>query len=76
MSQKVDLICVKSGFKQEIWENDHRQRLQCRKCVHVFVLTESESEKIKEGMKEVLLEPLAFLFVFLCCPLSPVSSND
>ena len=69
-------LCVKSGLKQEIWENDHQQRLQYRKCVHVFALTESESEKIKEGMKEVFLETLAFLFVFLCCPLSPVSSND
>ena len=48
-------LCVKSELKQEGCENDHQRRLQYRKCVHVFVLTESESEKIKEGMKEEVL---------------------
>jgi len=42
-------LCVKSGLKQESWENDHQQHLQHRKCVHVFVLTESESGKISIG---------------------------
>ena len=62
----------KKGGKTTI----NSERLQYLKCVHVFELTESESEKIKEGIKEeVLLETLDFLFVFLYCFLSPVSPN-